>query len=181
MKKLGWFAAVLAASSGAAVIGSAGSPAFADSNPIIDIIDGISPSTNLLPLNVSPTVLCIPTASNVNSVKGDNNHITTNQTNNCTQSAQQTTPPPPNGGFSGYEVRPAQSDECAPGEVCSVSILCPEGKNLISGYYQAQPGTQAVFLSATNSTATEYDASFVNTSQTTATLSANATCADVTP
>jgi hypothetical protein len=140
MSKIGRCAAVLAISTAAAVVISSGSPALADPPPLIDIIDNIVPNASILPnlqpsLNTSPSVLCIPSARNNNSIKGENNQASNNQTNNCTQSAQQTSPPPPpNGGLSGYAVY-GDNDTCAPGETCTVTITCPEGQRVIEGGY----------------------------------------------
>ncbi|MFI6741222.1 hypothetical protein ACIBI9_50610 [Nonomuraea sp. NPDC050451] len=140
------FAAVLAISTIATVIGGSSSPALADGHPVIDIIDDVAPNaevlSNLLPnMNVAPSILCIPTASNSNDVKGNNNQTTTNQTNNCTQSTQQTAPPPPdNGGdgITGYEVVNGPTDNVPPNSTVALQLAqCPAGKKATGGGFIA--------------------------------------------
>ncbi|MFI6737280.1 hypothetical protein ACIBI9_30520 [Nonomuraea sp. NPDC050451] len=137
MNGMGRLAAILAISSGTAAIGGAGSPAFADPPPIIDIVDDIAPNANvlshLLPnLNVSPSIVCIPTAQNTTSITGNNNQTTTNQTNNCTQSAQQT---------AGDALRDHQvvvSDPITVGQnsFSDRTQPCPNGKVVLGGGYR---------------------------------------------
>ncbi|MFG6197403.1 hypothetical protein [Nonomuraea sp. JJY05] len=111
----------------------------ADPQPVIDIVDDIVPNTsvlsNLLPnTNVSPSLVCIPTASNINSVKGNRNQTSNSQTNNCTQSAQTTTPPS-NGGLAGYQAIEGTPFTVAPRTIENRILTCPAGKVVLSGGY----------------------------------------------
>ncbi|MFI7126180.1 hypothetical protein ACIBQ1_10845 [Nonomuraea sp. NPDC050153] len=186
MNKMGTFAAALVISSSAVAIGGFGTPALADPRPNIDIIDDVVPNasvlSNLLPnLNASPAVVCLPTASNVNSVKGHNNQTNNNQTINCTQSAQ-TNAPPSGGDFSGYEVLPLATDTCGPNDVCDLRVDCPAGKKVIEGGYNIHPGA-GTFTSRSMQTpdGSAYIVQAFNRSGAQLTIEAQVSCARVTP
>ncbi|MFI7135115.1 hypothetical protein ACIBQ1_56300 [Nonomuraea sp. NPDC050153] len=188
MSRIGEFATVLAISTSAAVTGSTVSPAMADGHPVIDVVDNVIPNanvlSNLLPnLNVSPSIVCIPTAQNTSPINGNHNQTTINQANTCTQAAQQTTPPPSGGEFSGYEVLPVAEDTCEPNDICTVTILCPPGKNVIEGSYTIQPFdfVSSPSTALQNASGTTYTVSSRNRSEFTGTLSVRVSCADVTP
>ncbi|MEV1000959.1 hypothetical protein [Nonomuraea sp. NPDC050202] len=150
MSKVGHIAAVLAISTGTIAAISSGSSAWADAQPIIDLVDDIVPNANVLPnllsglnvspnLSVSPSIICLPQARNNNSIKGDNNQTTTNQANNCTQSAQASTPPPTN-GITGYEVVVEMTQCAVDDRTCEATARCPEGKSVTGGGFRLIPG-----------------------------------------